>query len=315
MDLAVVAGRNHAATAALAAEAGAVAMQPEDAVGHRDIDAVIIAVPASAQPDLAVAAFSAGKHVLCEKPVGASAEMARTVESAWRRAGTIGMVNFCYRLIPAIAEFRQQLDAGRCGGLSSIEAHWVLGSRIDPSLPFNWKADAAMGGGALRNVGCHVIDYLFHGKEVRVVSGWQQTLTRSRRDASGTTRDVTADDAMTAVLSVPGWCPVVLHVSLVSQPQIGHRLIARGSAGTLTAWNTSPVSPAGPFRCVFDAKNVEPGVVDPAAPPSDFVTLFTPVTARFAAAIEGRATPAPDIHDAVRAADIADAIVDAAGRH
>lgn len=311
-DLQIVAfaGRNRPGAEALAASAGdrAAVLTAEEAVRSASIDAVILAVPASLQPALAIAAFESGKHVLCEKPLAPSADEAHAIARAWQSAGTVGMVNFSYRLIPAIAEFRRQLDAGVCGALSAIEAHWVLSSRLDPGLPYSWKADAAAGGGALRNFGSHVIDYLFHDKDARVMSAWQRTLTPERRDAAGAVQRASADEVMTALFAVDGWCPVMVHVSLVTQPQVGHSLVARGSKGTLTAWNTSATSPAGPFECAFSSAPPAPWPRVEAGGHPDLSVLFRPVLSRFSAAIAGRGDAVPGITAGVRVAEIVEAV-------
>ncbi len=318
LEIAAIGGRNRAAVEALAATAGpgVAVMTPDEAVRSPAIDAVILAVPASVQPALAVAAFASGKHVLCEKPLAPTADAACAIARAWHAAGTIGMVNFGYRLIPALVEFRRQLDAGVCGDLSWIEAEWVLSSRLDPSLPFNWKADAAAGGGALRNFGSHVFDYLFHGKAGRVAAAWQRTLTATRRDEAGIVQPATADEILTAMFDVEGWCPVVVHISLVTRQTLGHHVVARGSAGALVAWNASPTSPAGPFKCVFSSGPViENGVAAPVAGRhSDLSALFGAVVSRFAGAIAGRDEPVPGIDAGVRAAEWVDAVSAAASR-
>lgn len=313
LEVVAIAGRDHAAAERLAADAGpgVAVMTPEDAVRSRAIDAVVLAVPASVLPWLAVTAFTSGKHVLCEKPLAPTAEGARAIEQAWRSAGTIGMVNFGYRLIPAIADFRRCLDEGVCGELSWIEAQWVLSSRLDPSLPFSWKADASAGGGALRNFGSHVFDYLLRGRDARVMAAWLTTRTVRRRDAGGIDRTATADEVMTAMFDVAGWCPVFVHVSLVTRPQIGHRLIARGSAGTLTAWNTSTASPAGPFACTFNDGAGDVTLAPADGPPVALDALFGAVVARFAGAVAGRAGAEPDIAAGVRTAELADAVASA----
>jgi predicted dehydrogenase len=317
LGLVAVAGRNRDAARQVAAALGphVGVMTADEAVRDASVDAVILAVPASIQPGLAIAAFQAGKHVLCEKPLAPSLPEAEAVRTAWKAAGTVGMVNFCYRLIPQIAEFRQRLDARACGELSWLGVEWVLPSRLDPALPHTWKAEAAEGGGALRNFASHVFDYLLHGKDARVSSAWQHTMTRVRTDRAGTRRAVTADEVVTAMFEVDDWCPVVVHVSLITQPHLGHRLTARGSKGTLTTWNTSTVSPAGPFACEFSAGAVSdlkiPRADGPDAP-QDLSGLFTAMAARFSRAISGGGERSPDIEAGVDAVRLADAVAAAA---
>lgn len=284
LALAAVAGRDRSAAEKLAAARGrdVRVMSADEAVRSPDIDAVILALPASVQPALAVAAFNAGKHVLCEKPLAPSLKEAEGVRDAWKSAGTVGMVNFCYRFIPEIAEFRRALETGECGELSWIAVEWAVPSRLDPALPFSWKSDASMGGGALRNFASHIFDYLLRGRDVAVAAAWQRKLTPMRGDRKGVARDATGDEVLTVTFDAAGWCPVVVHVSLVTQPALGHRLTARGTKRTIT----TTVHPT----------------------PEYLSTLFETMAARFASAISGSGASRPDLDDGVAAARLVDLV-------
>ena len=180
---------------------------------------------------------------------------AERIEAAWKAGGTVGMVNFCYRLIPEIAAFRSQLDAGRCGVVSLIRAEWVLSSRLDPTLPHGWRSDRDAGGGVLQNFGSHVLDYLFHDRDdVRVIGASLRTLHPSRPDELGVPARVTGEETATVLLELPGPVAVTIHLSTVSRPAAGHRLMARGSLGTIEVWNDMTGSAAGPFRMKSPAR-------------------------------------------------------------
>jgi predicted dehydrogenase len=88
-----------------------------DAVIHApDIDAVVIASPASTHVALALAAFAAGKHVLVEKPVATNLADARRVAEAGARAGTVGMVGHLMVFHPAVRRIRELLDLDVAAG-------------------------------------------------------------------------------------------------------------------------------------------------------------------------------------------------------
>jgi predicted dehydrogenase len=80
-----------------------------------DIDAVVIAAPASTHVELALAAFAAGKHVLVEKPVARRVADARRVAEAAARAGTVGMVGHLMVFHPAVRRVRELLRSGSLG--------------------------------------------------------------------------------------------------------------------------------------------------------------------------------------------------------
>lgn len=93
-------------------------------VGFRDllpaVDAVVVAVPTSAHAEVALACLDAGKHVLLEKPIAASAEEgARLVEAA-REKGLVLLPGHVERFNPAVGELARALrSAGRVIGLQA----------------------------------------------------------------------------------------------------------------------------------------------------------------------------------------------------
>ncbi len=80
-----------------------------------DVDAVVIASPASTHVELALAAFAAGKHVLVEKPLARRLDDARRVAAAAARAGTVGMVGHLMVFHPAVRRIRELLQSGSLG--------------------------------------------------------------------------------------------------------------------------------------------------------------------------------------------------------
>ncbi len=78
------------------------------------VHAVAIATPAATHFELAMAAFSAGKHVLIEKPIAASVgEAEQMVGSGTMRAGLTLMCDHTYCYSPAVRYIRSAIDARR----------------------------------------------------------------------------------------------------------------------------------------------------------------------------------------------------------
>jgi predicted dehydrogenase len=227
-----------------------------DLIKSSDVDAISLAVPPTEQPDLAVHAFEYGKHVLCEKPLAILPRDGRRVVDAWKSAGRVGMINFCYRLIPEVVQFKKLLSEGLCGKVHSILAEWVLSNRLSDGLTFHWKGQLESGGGVFQNFGVHVLDYLFHdAKSVELLGRKQDVLITERSDSLGRLRRSTGDEISTALYSMDGSTAVIIHLSLVSAPSLGHRVTARGNLATLELSNLNPKSPAGPFSLrLLDAK-------------------------------------------------------------
>jgi predicted dehydrogenase len=95
-----------------------------------DIDAVVIAAPASTHVELALAAFQAQKHVLVEKPLARSLADAHRVANAAARAGTVGMVGHLMVFHPAVRRIRELLGSGSLGQPFYVHAMRVNLGRI-----------------------------------------------------------------------------------------------------------------------------------------------------------------------------------------
>lgn len=307
LELCVVAGRTRENTATFCSDTGCAArpVTIDEALYSDGIDAIILAVPGAVQPKLAIAAFEAGKHVLCEKPLAASLEEALRVEDAWASSGRVGMVNFCYRLIPEIGEFGRLLKSGVCGEINLVQVDWVLASRANPHLAPNWKAYSETGGGVLNNYGVHVFDYLFHDcEDVEVVGARTGSLFPTRKDEQGITHPVSGDER--AVVMLDAGYPVIVSLSLVTLPPIGHRVTVYGSKATMELANHSVTSPAGPFSiaCTGQAGAPARQHLPSSAKQDDFtlVYLFRRTAMLFSQAIRCNVIAcSPNISDGVKA--------------
>ncbi|MGE0607590.1 MAG: Gfo/Idh/MocA family protein [Pirellulales bacterium] len=122
-----------------------------------DIDAVIIATPNFTHHPIAVAAAKAGKHVMCEKPLGLSAEQVRQMYVAARDAGVVHMTAFTYRFAPSMRYLRHLLKAGQLGQPRHFRSQRFLDW---PETSWSWRQykDTA-GAGDLFDMTIHRIDF------------------------------------------------------------------------------------------------------------------------------------------------------------
>lgn len=116
-----------------------------------DVDAVYISLTNTQHHEWVVAALQAGKHVLCEKPLGVSADdvaaMAREAERHDRLLVEAAWVRWHPRL-------RRLVDVARSGELGAVQ---VIDSAFtfENSDPDNYRWSPTWGGGALLDVGCY----------------------------------------------------------------------------------------------------------------------------------------------------------------
>jgi len=119
-----------------------------------DVDAVYIPLPNHLHATWAIAAATAGKHVLCEKPLAMTSGEAQEIVDAARTAGVHLMEAFMYRLHPSWVAARELVASGRIGRLRSVDS-WFSYFNDDPA---NIRNIPAAGGGALYDIGCYSVN-------------------------------------------------------------------------------------------------------------------------------------------------------------
>jgi len=138
--------------------------------------------PNDMHADPTMAAAEAGKHVVCEKPLGRTAAESHEMWQRVERAGVKHMCSFNYRFVPAVRLAREMLEAGDLGDVYHFRGRYLQEWIADPSFPKVWRLDrSAAGSGALGDLGAHVIDlarYLVG--EVKSVMGLTRTFVEDR---------------------------------------------------------------------------------------------------------------------------------------
>ncbi len=127
-------------------------------IADGDIDFIDICTPNPCHFTTARAAISAGKHVLCEKPLTASAEESRELAQLAASTGLTCGVVFNNRFLSPVLRARQLVEEGRLGRILSFDFAYRHNSCIDPERTVGWKQRATCGGGTLADLGPHVID-------------------------------------------------------------------------------------------------------------------------------------------------------------
>jgi predicted dehydrogenase len=148
----------------------------DEAIGHPEVDVVVVALPNHLHEDAVTRAAAAGKAVLCTKPLARSAEEARnildTVERVGIFAGYLEDLVYTPKTLKAAAAVRR-------GAIGDVT--WVRSREAHPGPHSAWFWDARQaGGGAIIDLGCHCIEIIrtFVGKGNRPVEVmcWADTL-------------------------------------------------------------------------------------------------------------------------------------------
>jgi predicted dehydrogenase len=156
--LVVVADRDHDRARILGNKYGVESVKDwKHLVLRNDIDAVIVAVPNAFAAPIVLAALRAGKHVLCEKPLGISSKESRAIVVAAKNANRVVKVGFNHRFHLALLKAHKIFEQGGIGRVLFIRARYGHGGR--QGMEKEWRFDRKMsGGGELLDQGVHLID-------------------------------------------------------------------------------------------------------------------------------------------------------------
>jgi len=128
-----------------------VAQGYDEVLADPDVDAVYIPLVNSLHKEWSERSLAAGKHVLCEKPLGMNAAEAAAMADASRRSGKLLMEAFMYRFHPRMRAF----VAGLRGDEKPLHVQASFGFPLND--PSNYRLQQALGGGALLDVGCYTV--------------------------------------------------------------------------------------------------------------------------------------------------------------
>jgi len=212
--LRAVAGRDEAGVKEAAASLGWEGYETsyERLLARDDIQLIDVCTPGNSHHDIAIAALRAGKHVLCEKPLANSLAQAKEMVEAAEQAGTVNMVTFNYRRVPAVQLAKQLIAERRIGELRHWRAVYLQDWILDPQFPLVWRLQKDLAGsGALGDIGAHIVDLAqFLVGPITEVIGTLNTFIKERPTeeastggsgltAAGGTRmgEVTVDDSTT----------------------------------------------------------------------------------------------------------------------
>ncbi len=135
-----------------------------------DVDVVYISLSNDGHLPWILAALEAGKHVLCEKPLGLDPDEVRTAADAAQAADRLLVEAFMYRWHPRTARLEQLVTGGGLGEVRELEADFSFPGDFEGEKRGNYRLDPARGGGALYDVGCYGLSaaHLLLGPELEV---------------------------------------------------------------------------------------------------------------------------------------------------
>jgi predicted dehydrogenase len=151
-----------------------------------DLDIVDICTPNTTHTPIALAALKNRKHVLCEKPLAATAVDVQSLLETAQQTGRLLMTAQHYRFEPASQQLKALIDGGLLGDIYYARAQW-LRRRLVPTRT-TFIEQRLSGGGAAFDIGVHILDlaYWFMGAPEPVsVSAFVDAKLAHRPDLTG----------------------------------------------------------------------------------------------------------------------------------
>lgn len=201
-----------------------------------EVQGVAISTPPFLHEPMARQTLEAGKHLLLEKPLAMNADQVRDLYHLAQDRGLTAIADFEFRFVPAWQYLAQLLQEGYVGQPRLIKIDWLVSSRANPQLPWNWYAQEAMGGGVLGAIGSHAFDYVhwLFGPIARIAAQLSCAI-RERPDplAGNQRKPVTADDTNLILLELADGTPCQIALSSVTAAPRSHGVEVYGDRGTL----------------------------------------------------------------------------------
>jgi len=237
---------------AAAGELGADLLFPDadSLIQHPGVDVVHICTPNNLHRPFVEAALDAGKHVVCEKPLGISlAEAAGLAERA-RAAGVVTAVPFAYRYHPMAREARSRALSGALGQVHLVHGSYLQDWLLSPA-DGGWRVDASSGGPsrAFADIGSHWCDLAEWATGQRITELVAITEIVLPRRAAATRQTFSADGA-----------PAVEDMREVATEDLAC-LLFRTAENTLGTLAVSQVSPGRKNRLWIEIDGSEASAV------------------------------------------------------
>lgn len=296
--------------------------------GFKSVEALIekcdvlhVTSPNAMHAEQASLALAAGRSVICEKPLGTSAEQANQLVQLASKSSGIAAVPFVYRYHPMVRQARAHVQEGKLGRLLTVRGEY-LQDWMHTVNDSNWRVEPDMGGAsrAFADIGSHLVDLLeFISGEKIVKLNAATSIAHATRGAV----DVNTEDAAALIVQMTSGAIGTLLVSQVNagrknaltielsgatsaiefeQEKPEELWIGKPNYSSILSRQSSDLSP--------DAARLS---VVPAGHPMGYLDAFAAFVADAYATLQGESRDGlPTFTDGARACRITDAVLDSA---
>ncbi len=265
----------------------------DEALADPSVDAVYISTTNEKHLPQAMAAITAGKHVLCEKPLAMSVRDAVAMVTSAEKAGVVFATNHHLRCSGSHRAVRKLIEEGRIGKILSLRIFHAV--HLPEGLQ-GWRITSPEAGGGV------IPDITVHDADVtRFLLGEDPEAVVAQMASTGMGQGV--EDSAMSIWSMPSGAMVMSHESF-THPFAGSGLEVHGTAGSIFARGVMTQRPVGEIELVTKAGRE--------AIPFATHDLYVQGVRQFVEAVTGRGQPAASGWDGVKSLAIALAVREAA---
>ncbi|MHB8645456.1 MAG: Gfo/Idh/MocA family protein [Thermomicrobiales bacterium] len=288
-----------------------------DLIACSDVEAVTIATPPALHHPAAIAAITAGKHVLCEKPMARNANEAREMFRMAEMHAITAMLSHEFRFVPARARMKELLDEGYIGAIALVQLSFLRPLLADArGNAWQWLVDADAGGGMLGALGSHFVDSMrWWFGEIVEVAGASSVSVPTVRAGAADLLHADAEDTFAMLLRFASGAIGNIICSATAWHGPGEEVRAFGADGMLTIaldgtlWGARSGDPA-PVPIPIPVRLLGSGIpeVDDAPAGHALIPPFIRLARLWAHGIRTGTNPSPSFADGLRAQEALDAV-------
>ena len=192
----------------------------KDLIDDPDINLIDICTPNDMHYTVFIAALEAGKDIYLEKPLALNLDQAKEMLKRARSSQSIVQLAFCFRFIPAVMRAKELIQEGFLGEVINFRAQYFHSSYLDPDKPMSWRlSQEASGGGALVDLGAHVIDLMLHlaGPFSRIMAQTKTFIPERPGKTKDRREEINVDDHAQLLIELASGGVGIIEVSRVAQ--------------------------------------------------------------------------------------------------
>ncbi len=132
----------------------------DEVLSKTDIHFIDVCTPNDSHKNIIFQALKSKKAIYCEKPLAENYKSALEISNAIYESGVKNAVALMYRFMPAVRIIKEEIEEKSLGDIIDFKIKLYHKSYLNENKKASWRTGAASGGGALLDLGVHLIDII-----------------------------------------------------------------------------------------------------------------------------------------------------------